>query len=358
MAEINQTIIIKKIKKGGDGHHGGAWKVAYADFVTAMMAFFLLLWLLSSTSESTKEGIAEYFTPTYGLKDAMGIGFRGGLKPTEDGRDKDNMTPPGITEGRPQQGPVPNNHKEALIEADKEANLFEKAEEAIKQAFESDPNLRELRDQIIVEQTPEGLKIQIVDADRKEMFEPGTAVLNEYGKRILRSLLKVIEQMPNYISITGHTDATPYSRGNGYTNWELSADRANASRRYLLAQGMNKERTGKVVGRADQELLTPLEPTSPRNRRIAIILLRGTHLPMPFDMLPAPRSLLTVPGMDVNGLAKPIPQPTRNAPATTVPVPQATPSVSPASPVDAIVAPSINPPQKNVQKTAPSSPKP
>ena len=341
MAEVEQTIIIKKIKKGGDGHHGGAWKVAYADFVTAMMAFFLLLWLLSATSESTKEGIAEYFTPTIGLVDAMGIGFRGGERPTEDGRDKDELTPPGITIGRPQQGPVADNPKEALIEADKEAKLFEKAEEAIKKAFEEDPNLRELRDQIIVEQTPEGLKIDIIDDDKKEMFQPGTATLNDYGQRILRSLLKVIEQMPNMISITGHTDATPFARKDGYTNWELSSDRANAARRYLLSQGMNKDRTGKIVGRADQELLTPLDPTSARNRRITIILLRGSHLAMPMDLLPAPRPLLSVPDVDINGKPKPVPTSARQAPATMVPVtpqPAQTKTGMP-TPAEAITAP-------------------
>ena len=338
MAEVEQTIIIKKIKKGGDGHHGGAWKVAYADFVTAMMAFFLLLWLLSSTSESTKEGIAEYFTPTIGLKDSMGIGFRGGIRPTDEGRDKDDLTPMGITVGRPQQGPTPQTPKEAMIEADKESKLFEKAEEDLKQAMESDPNLRELRDMIIVEQTPEGLKIQIVDADRKEMFLPGTATLNEYGQRILRSLLKVIEKMPNRISITGHTDATPFARdGGAYTNWELSTDRANSSRRYLLSQGMNPERASKITGRADQELLTPEDPVSPRNRRISIILLRGSHLAMPMDMQPAPRSLLSVPGVDVNGKPKPLPSTTRKAPATSVPeAPAPAPANAVQNPADAL----------------------
>jgi chemotaxis protein MotB len=358
MAEVEQTIIIKKIKKGGDGHHGGAWKVAYADFVTAMMAFFLLLWLLSATSESTKEGIAEYFTPTIGLVDAMGIGFRGGTRPTENGRDKDELTPPGITIGRPQQGPVPETPKEALIEADKEAKLFEKAEEAIKKAFEEDPNLRELRDQIIVEQTPEGLKIDIIDDDKKEMFMPGTAALNDYGMRILRSLLKVIEQMPNMISITGHTDATPFARKDGYTNWELSSDRANSARRYLLSQGMNKERTGKIVGRADQELLTPQDPTSARNRRITIILLRGSHLAMPMDLLPAPRSLLSVPDVDINGKPKPAPATTRQAPATMVPVIPQTPQsgLNMPTPAEAITAPARTLPTTSAPVTAPSAP--
>ncbi len=357
MAELEQTIIIKRIKKGGDGHHGGAWKVAYADFVTAMMAFFLLLWLLSATSKETKEGIADYFTPTIGLKDAMGIGFEGGEKPTEEGKDKDNETPLGIIAGSPKQGPVPENPKETLMESDAEGKLFEKAEEAIKKAFEEDPTLRELRDNIIVEQTPEGLKIDIVDDGRKEMFQPGTAVLNEYGQRILRSLNKVIEQMPNYISITGHTDAVPFARADGYSNWELSSDRALAARRYLLSQGMNKERTSKVVGRAEQELLTPEDPTSPRNRRITIILLRGSHLAMPMDLQPAPRSLLSVPGMGPDGKPKSVPLPERSVPATAVPKPA--PAQTPVSSADELPIDALTPaPTGRAPVSAAATPKP
>jgi outer membrane protein OmpA-like peptidoglycan-associated protein len=258
---------------------------------------------------------------------------------------------------------VPENPKEAMIEADKEAKLFEKAEEAIKKAFENDPNLRELRDQIIVEQTPEGLKIDIIDDDKKEMFQPGTAALNDYGQRILRSLLKVIEQMPNMISITGHTDATPYARKDGYTNWELSADRANSARRYLLSQGMNKDRTGKVVGKAAQELLTPQDPTAARNRRITIILLRGSHLAMPMDLLPAPRALLSVPDVDING--KPIPAPAmqRTTPATMLPVvPQPTTGYNIPSPADAITMPPrvapTNTAPVNTGAAAPATPAP
>lgn len=298
MAEIEQPIIIKKIYKVEGGHHGGAWKVAYADFVTAMMAFFLLLWLLSAANAGLfdVEALADYFTPTVGLKDQAGIGFQGGTAPTDIGDRKDNKTPPAIVVGQQPQGPIPQTpEKKALIESTEDANLFEKAEEQIKKALEEDPNLQEIQDNIIVEQTPEGLKIEILDSDKDTMFKPGGAELTNFGKDVLKRMLPVIQKMPNHISLTGHTDATPFPKGSMLSNWDLSTQRANASRRYLVEQGMEGERPAKIVGRADKELLLPNEPKSPRNRRITIILLRGSHLAIPVEMQPATRELLTVP---------------------------------------------------------------
>lgn len=296
MAETAQPII-KKIKKVSGGHHGGAWKVAYADFVTAMMAFFLLMWLLSTTSEATKDGIADYFTPTVGIKDSQGIGFNGGNTPNIKGVAKSDLAPPGLVPGQTPPGQTPDApDQQAMIESDQDAQLFTKAEEAIKQAFEEDPNLNEMKDNIIVEQTPEGLKIQVVDSDKKAMFEPGGVELSQFGRMILQKLSTVIQRMPNYISITGHTDIEPFGGGNAkYGNWELSADRANSARRFLMTTGLNDERIGKVVGRSSRELLLPESPKSPRNRRITIILLKGTHLEIPKEMQAAPRSLLSIP---------------------------------------------------------------
>ncbi len=296
MAEVEQPIIIKKINKVEGGHHGGAWKVAYADFVTAMMAFFLLLWLISSASESQLEGIAEYFTPTIGLKDSAGIGFQGGTAPTDIGTKKDELTPPGVVIGSQPQGPIPEDpKKEALIESTEDSNLFEKAQKEIKKAFETDPNLQEIRDKIIVEQTPEGLKIELLDSDKKSMFQPGSANLTPHGERILKRMLGVVTRMPNHISITGHTDSTPFPKGSKLSNWDLSTLRANAARRFMVEQGMEGERTQKITGRADRELLVPAEPKSPRNRRITIILLRGSHMIIPISSQPATRELLSVP---------------------------------------------------------------
>ncbi|MAR55989.1 MAG: hypothetical protein CMM93_02295, partial [Rickettsiales bacterium] len=195
MAEGDEKrpIIIKKIKKGGHGHHGGAWKVAYADFVTAMMAFFLLLWLLSSVEESKLEGLAEYFTPTIGVKDSMGIGFEGGITVNEDGTKKSDRSPPGVIVGSKQQGVDSEEVKDTMIESDKDQNLFEQAEEAIKRAFESDPNLRDFTENIVMEQTPEGLKIELVDTGKHPMFIPGSTQLSEFGRRILTRMVPIIE---------------------------------------------------------------------------------------------------------------------------------------------------------------------
>ncbi len=309
MAEVEQPIIIKKITIEEGGAHGGAWKVAYADFVTAMMAFFLLLWLLSSASEEQKEGLAEYFTPTVGIQGEKGIGFEGGLTLTEDGTLKDTRTPVAIVSGRQHQGPIPEAPtKKALIEGTAEDKLFEKAEEFIKNAFESDPTLRDLSDNIIVEQNPEGLKLDILDSDKKSMFVKGTQI-SVFGKEILNKLAELIQKMPNHISITGHTDAQPFNSEKGNANWDLSTGRANSARRYLMTRRLKDERIGKIMGLADRELIVPDVPDSPRNRRITIILLRGSHMFIPLELRAAPRSLLSVPRVDrLNtdaGLAKP-----------------------------------------------------
>jgi chemotaxis protein MotB len=268
--------------------------VAYADFVTAMMAFFLLLWLLASTSEGQKKSIADYFTPTVGLKDEMGIGFEGGISPMEEDTNKSELMPPGLIPGQVEQGPTPEAPKEALIESTNDGKLFEKAEQEMKQAIESDPNLREFTDNIRMEQTPEGLKLQMLDDDKHPMFLPGSIHLSDFGQKILSGMTPIIKKMPNLISIIGHTDATPLGKLT-YSNWELSADRANTARRFLVGQGLHEKRIGKITGRADAELLMPEVPSSPRNRRIEIILLKGAHMTQATSVLPAPRSLLSIP---------------------------------------------------------------
>lgn len=298
------SIIIKKIKKGGHGHHGGAWKVAYADFVTAMMAFFLLLWLLQATAQSQKEGIAEYFTPTIGVRDSAGIGFKGGKTSYDEGRKVAERSPPGIIIGRMPQGPTAQKQeRQAPVESTNDAYLFDKAEKTLKQAIEEDPNFRDFRDNVIVEQSPEGLKISMIDDDKMPMFDPKGTQLTQAGEKLLRKMSEVIQKMPNRISITGHTEAVNYVQpGAVYTNWELSADRANAARRFLMTTNLEPDRVAKVVGRADQELLDEKDPTSPRNRRITVVLLRASYLKTLSTQEPAPPDMLTVPkaGKDVN----------------------------------------------------------
>ncbi len=291
----NSTIIIKRIKKGHHGHHGGAWKVAYADFVTAMMAFFLLMWLINVSTDEQKEGIAEYFMPTFGVKGEVGNDKAGGRSAVEGNRENE-FSPPGIVVGQMPQGEIPEKpESQAQIPNDQDAQNFEDASKEIKRAFEEDPNMRDYRDNIIVEQNPEGLKVQITDSDKFPMFEASSTNLSQFGEQILLRMADVIKKMPNRISITGHTDATNYAPTENYTAWELSADRANAARRFLIGKGdVGLTRVVKVQGMADQDLLLPDQPESPRNRRVTIILLRNAYLKQG-DNQPAPRGLLSVP---------------------------------------------------------------
>ncbi|MCE2927954.1 MAG: OmpA family protein [Rickettsiales bacterium] len=311
MAEIEQPIVIKRIKKGGHGHHGGAWKVAYADFVTAMMAFFLLLWLLNATTQVQKMGLAEYFTPTVGLKDSMGIGFKGGLKQAEAGRSKSDLTKVGLVVGQTKQGPQPGAPTQAegepkenaeseseaaakASESSEDSETFSSTSEEIKQALQEDEELKEYQNNIVVQDTPEGLKIDVIDDPKKPMFVPGGAVLTDTGKKILDSMASMIIKTPNNITINGHTDAASATQNPQYSIWELSADRALSARRFLGSTQLEPERVTKIVALADKELLVPQEPTSPRNRRITILLQRGSYLRDP-KLAPTTRTLLSVP---------------------------------------------------------------
>lgn len=326
MAETTeQPIIIKRIKKGGHGHHGGAWKVAYADFVTAMMAFFLLLWLLNVTSPEQKMGLAEYFTPTIGIKDAMGIGFKGGKSPsTEIGRSRQDMSAPGLVVGQVRQGPLAQAPSPTPVKDDPDAEStstgsksaeegeqspegkeasqdndeFKIATDEIKQALESDPEIKDYKNSIVVQNTPDGMKIDMIDDQKKPMFIPGSANLTDMGKKVLDSMANIIAKTPNTIVLTGHTDAASATSNPQYTNWELSSDRANAARRFLVTTQLEQERVTKVVGMADRELLSPQEPTSPRNRRITVILVRGSYFRDP-KATPTTRTLLSVPDAKV-----------------------------------------------------------
>jgi chemotaxis protein MotB len=283
-----RPIIIKKIKKGGHGHHGGAWKVAYADFVTAMMAFFLLLWLLSTSSKSKLQGIAEYFTPTVGLKDGQGIGFKGGTGQSEIGTGKADAAQPGVVVGAVRSGQVAENpDAEAPVESEQDAKLFKEGGTAINQAINDDKTLQQLKNQISVQQTPEGLKIEISDSDKYPMFIPQTATLTDMGRLVLERMAKIVGKMPNYMAISGHTDASTEETGKSdYTNWELSTDRANAARRFLLKSGIDPQQPKKITGSGDKDLLVPNDPRSPRNRRVTLIMLRGSHVLIPDAMMP------------------------------------------------------------------------
>ncbi len=287
-----RPIIIKKVKKGGHGHHGGAWKVAYADFVTAMMAFFLLLWLLSTSSEQQLTGLADYFSPTsVSNSESSGAGgLLGGTTLSSDGAAIGDRTPMGITvslsaleeneepkdteeEGQHEKtGPITEEEIDEEIE-ERERERFEKTEAELRQAIEATPGLDQHADNLMIDQTDEGLRIQIVDQKGATMFKSGSAEPEPQTVKLLELVAAAVNRLPNEIMISGHTDATPFRGRENYGNWELSTDRANASRRVLTSNALPAERIKEVSGKAATELLVPEEPNSPQNRRVSIIVL-------------------------------------------------------------------------------------
>ncbi len=290
MADL-QPIIIKKVKKGGAAAHGGAWKVAYADFVTAMMAFFLLLWLLNAVTDEQLEGIANYFAPASIAKTTSGSGgLLAGKTLGEQGVQESpsstpsvsmELPPPKAGEGSSDQKdnpPTPSaNVKEIIRKLDEKQ--FKKAAENLRQTFAGVPNLKQLAKSLMIDNTPEGLRIQITDQDGLPMFPSGGAKMYLNTKKILELVSKVIKSMPQDIAISGYTDAVKFSKASSdgnYGNWELSSDRANAARRQLVHFGVAAGRISRVSGKADTDPLLPDDPNNPRNRRLSIILLRGT----------------------------------------------------------------------------------
>ncbi|MFA6970931.1 MAG: flagellar motor protein MotB [Gallionella sp.] len=270
-----RPIVIKRIKKVAGGHHGGAWKIAYADFVTAMMAFFLLMWLLGSAAKGDLAGISEYFkTP---LKVALAGGSGSG--------DSSSIIKGGGTDltrssGQVKSGAVTPDKK--LINVKEAQQLAKLAEQeklkelktSIEKAIDSNEKLKQFKSQILLDITSEGLRIQIVDEKNRPMFQSGRAQLEPYTREILHAIGQTLNDVPNKVSISGHTDASLYSGGGvGYSNWELSADRANASRRELIAGGMAEEKIVRVVGLSSAVLFKKDDPLSPINRRISLIVM-------------------------------------------------------------------------------------
>ena len=329
-------IIVRREEGGGHAHHGGAWKVAYADFVTAMMAFFLLMWLINATTEEQRRGIADYFNPTNVLSRADSGSGRpfGGQTPNDDAaivsttgtiqvqpgkrpvvmdideddsqtpaepvprregpvgqEDAENArlvlrTPPGALVGpeQPRGGPAaepfpeqrPENVGEAELRqelAKREREAFEAAAEQIREAVRSDPALADLGRQLLIEQTPEGMRIQLVDAERQPMFALGGAAPNDRARALLQRVAQVIQRLPNTISIAGHTDSTPFRGGGERSNWDLSTERANVTRRLLVDAGIADNRIKSLAGHAERDLLIPEQPTAAANRRVSITLI-------------------------------------------------------------------------------------
>lgn len=285
MADEARPIIIKRIKKISAGAHGGAWKVAYADFVTAMMAFFLMLWLLNSTSKEQKEGLANYFTPTVASTNSeSGAGdILGGTSLNSDGAQSSAVTvsiPATTTEAESEDQSTAKISEEEYAElvAKKEQEYFEQMAEDLKVAIQESPELAELEDQVLIDITEDGMRIQLVDKDNRAMFRPGSADLYKYAEKMLGKIASVVVKMPNRLSISGHTDAAPFNSRPNYSNWELSADRANASRRVLNNSGVSSNRVAEVLGMAGSDPLLPDNPLRPENRRITILLLRESPI--------------------------------------------------------------------------------
>ncbi len=337
-------VIIRKEEVVEGGHHGGAWKVAYADFVTAMMAFFLLMWLLNATTEAQRKGLADYFSPNSVLShNSSGTGqpFGGrtafsegamlsdlgspqvtvGQQPVVDQVEDDNSDvvvqsrphrddpkskepdlgglpppkpPPRLVRNAAPAGPMavtattaghgdaPRKPNEAELRAElekREMQAFEQAAQQIREAVSNDPQLQELARQLMIDMTPEGLRIQIRDADREPMFPLGSAVPNDKARLLLQKVAPVLARLTQDISIAGHTDAAPFA-GSGRTNWELSADRANATRRLLVEAGLEGPRIRSVTGNAERDPAVPTDPLAAANRRIAIVVLRAVR-PLP-----------------------------------------------------------------------------
>ncbi|MBV8616486.1 MAG: OmpA family protein [Acetobacteraceae bacterium] len=326
--------IIRREEPARDGHHGGAWKVAYADFVTAMMAFFLVMWLLNATTEDQRKGLADYFSPNNLMSHASSgtgqpfgghtafdegamVSDRGSVQvmagtrvaadepadepdpaseagrsePGKMGKSESGETgkgepgapaapaqakaqPPPSSRAEP--APTPPAAEAAAARAAQQAaeqRRFERAAEEIRRAVASDPALAALAGQISVDITPEGLRIQLLDQERQAMFSTGSAQPNEQARLLIAKITPTLLRLPGQVSIQGHTDAAPYP-GPDRTNWELSAERANAARRMLTDAGLPEQRIRDVSGRADRDLLLPAQPLAAANRRIAITVLR------------------------------------------------------------------------------------
>ena len=271
-----QPIIIKRIKKSGHAVHGGAWKIAYADFVTAMMAFFLLMWLLGSTAKGDLQGISDYFSSP--LKVAMAGGDGAGNSSsvmtgggTDLAKTAGQVRRSAADEERERRKSIESAKAER---AKQDAARIKALQSKIDAMITENPRLNEYKSQIRIDVTPDGLQIQIVDNQNRPMFDSGSALVKPYMRDILREIGTALGGVENRISLAGHTDSAPYGNSDrGYSNWELSADRANASRRELVSAGMPDAKLGRVVGLAASDLLEPDNPRAPANRRITITVL-------------------------------------------------------------------------------------
>lgn len=291
--EEPKTIVVKKIKKGGHGHHGGAWKIAYADFVTAMMAFFLLMWLLAALNKYTLQGIAEYFKKPMSevYESVQKVGNPETTSPgggdtamQNKGLPKQQLIKEDMIEksGRSKTKMDAQNTyvqavspEQVLEENAKELRNLQRLKLQLEEKLRAQPSVKNFKSQLIIEMVKDGLRVELKDVDNHAMFAPGSADLYNDAEKVFEEIGKEINKLPNKVVITGHTDANPYMQGfAGYGNWELSTARANSARRALVKGGLNPEKILRVIGVADNDPLDKNNIFSPSNRRINIIILK------------------------------------------------------------------------------------
>ena len=271
-----QPIIVKRVKKGGHAAHGGAWKIAYADFVTAMMAFFLMMWLIGSTTEGDRKGIADYFSAPLKLSMLGGGSGSGDSSSVVKGGGQDLSRSGGQVKRGDVEAPTRAVNLQALKaeQARAERARLEQLKEELERKISASPKLDALKSQIRLDMTRDGLRIQIVDANNRPMFASGSAVVQPYMRDLLREIGAILTEVPNRLTLEGHTDSMPFvGGGQGYSNWELSADRANASRRELAAGGLTEARVLRVQGLSASVPFDRDDPSGPVNRRISIIVM-------------------------------------------------------------------------------------
>ncbi|ASK34780.1 flagellar motor protein MotB [Alloalcanivorax mobilis] len=264
MKQGERAIIIRRRRPAAAGHHGGAWKIALADFMTALMALFLVLWIISTATPQELKGLAEYFrTP-------LSVALAGGDRSASDS----SAIPGGGADPAHAEGERMRVDLRQQSRPSDTRNLFRHLRQRIEAAIAADPALRDLHEQMRFDMTQEGLRIQLVDTERRPMFRLGRDQVAPYMRDLLRTLAPLLNELPNQISISGHTDSLRYQRGDqGYSNWELSADRANASRRELVAGGLDGEKLLRVAGMGDRVPMQDANPGDPVNRRISLVVL-------------------------------------------------------------------------------------
>jgi chemotaxis protein MotB len=293
-----QPIIVKRIKKGGHGHHGGAWKIAYADFVTAMMAFFLLMWLLGSTTEGDKKGIADYFASPLKLALLSSGSGSGDSSHVIKGGGQDLTR----TTGQVKRGDVQAKRDTVNLHALKQEQVraevarLEDLKKKVEQQIAASSRVAALASQLRLDMTRDGLRIQIVDEQQRPMFASGSTVVQPYMRELLREIGQILGEVPNRLTIEGHTDALPFAAGDrGYSNWELSADRANASRRELVGGGLPDDRVLRVQGLASSLPFDAANPNAAANRRISIIVMNREAEDRVFRTVPEIAEALVTP---------------------------------------------------------------